>query len=398
MTRIRVVYFDFAKAAGGSIVVLLNTLKSLDRGKYDPVVVTSLPSERARQVFGELDLPIITYHQVATYVQRFRFLSQPLLRPAWRRRIASYLFTLYSSVANVLPFLLLLVRITKLRPELIHTHNGIDSMVIARLLRIPTVLHLHGPFGADSNFEVAIARSAGCCICVSQGIADQLSARGVDRDHLVVLPNPSPVPCLNEEAVVRYREFYGAADNTLVAHVGRLLAWKGQLEFLRAFARVARQFPRVTALVIGDDAEDMNVEYVEQLHGFVASEGLGERVLFTGHIGDIHNLVAAVDVVVHSSTEPEPFGLVVTEAMALGKAVIAASFGATAEIVDDGVNGILADPKNEEALSGAISKLVENPQLRRRLGDEALKKAEREYSLQRYKSALERIYAEVVPS
>lgn len=399
MTRIRVVYFDFAVATGGSIVVLLNTLKSLDREKYEPIVVTGLPKARAQEVFGGLSLPIITYHHIATYVQRFRFLSYPLFRAPWRRRIASYLFTLYSLLANLLPFLGLLLRVAKLKPALIHTHNGIDSMVIARLLGVPAVLHLHGPFGSDSNFEVAIAKTAGRCICVSQGIADVLRAKGVEQDKLVVLPNPSPIPQLDAEAVARYRRsFAGATGTTLVAHVGRLVAWKGQLEFLRAFARVARHFAGVSALVVGDDSEGLNRGYVEALHRFVADEGLRERVLFTGHIGDIHNVVAAVDVVVHSSTEPEPFGLVVTEAMALGKSVVAASFGATAEIVDDGVNGILADPNDEMALSGAISKLVGDPQLRERLGGEALRKAEREYSIWRYKGALERIYDEVVPA
>jgi glycosyltransferase involved in cell wall biosynthesis len=398
MTRIKVVYFDFAVAAGGSIVVLQNTLRSLDREKYDPVVVTCLPTARAQELFGGLSVPIITYHQSVTYVQRIRFLSQPRFLPSGRRRLASYLFTLYSTIANSLPFLRLLFQIARLRPGLIHTHNGIDSMIIANVLRIPTVLHLHGPFGAESNLEARIVRSAGRCICVSQGLADMLLERGVDPSKLVVLANPSPVPKLEDKAVTIYRQiFAGESDQPLVAHVGRLLAWKGQLEFLRAFARVAKQSPAVKALVIGDDAEGLNRSYVDQLHRFVADEGLHERVFFTGHIGDIHNLVAAVDIVVHSSTEPEPFGLVVTEAMALGKPVVAASFGATAEIVDDGATGLLADPNDEVALSGAILKLVEDPQLRQRLGEEALLKAEREYSLRRYQSALENIYDEVVP-
>lgn len=399
MTRIRVVYFDFAVAAGGSIVVLQNTLRSLDRDKYDPIVVTSLPTARAWELFGALDVPIVTYHHLANYVQRLRFLNLPLFRGNGRRRFASYLFTVYSAIANSLPFFGLLWRIARLRPALIHTHNGIDSMLIANLLRIPRVLHLHGPFGSDSGFELALARSADRCICVSQGIADELRAGGLAPEKLVVLSNPSPVPQVDEAAVARYRaSFAGPAGKTLIAHVGRLLAWKGQLEFLRAFARVAQQFPLATALVIGDDAEDINRAYVEQLHDFVASTGLRDRVYFTGHIGDIHNLVAAVDIVVHSSIEPEPFGLVVTEAMALGKPVVAASFGATAEIVDDGVTGLLANPCDEQALSSAIARLVEDPALRQRFGAAALIKAEREYSLRRYGSTLERIYDEVVPA
>jgi glycosyltransferase involved in cell wall biosynthesis len=224
-----------------------------------------------------------------------------------------------------------------------------------------------------------------------------LALRGVPADNLLVLPNPSPVPLLDTDAVTNYRAtFAGVANGVLVAHVGRLVAWKGQLEFLRAFAQVAERVPTARALVIGDDAEGLNQSYVEELQRFVVQNNLSERVIFTGRIEDIHNLVAAVDIVVHSSTEPEPFGLVVTEAMALGKPVIAASFGATAEIVDDGVNGLLVDPSDTSALAEAILKLEQDAELRERFGQAGLKKAEREYSLPRYKEALEKIYDRLV--
>lgn len=396
---ITIVYFDFAIAAGGSLVVLLNTLQSLDREKYAPVLVTALPEAQAQEMFGHLALPIITHHHRVNYVERFRFLGRPIFNTASRRRIGSYLFTLYSAALNSVPFLRLLARIRKVNPALIHTHNGIDSMVIARLLRVPAVLHLHGPFGADSKFEAAVAKMARVCICVSQGIADMLASKGVAAERLMVLPNPSPVPVLDAVAVRRYRETYaGAPDAVLVAHVGRLIAWKGQLEFLRAFALCADRNPALRALVIGDDSEGLNQNYVRELKEYVAAQGLGERVIFTGQIRDIHNLVAAADIVVHSSTEPEPFGLVVTEAMALSKPVIAASFGATTEIVDDGVTGILADPRDTEALAAALRTLAGDSALRARYGEAGLRKAEVEYSIGRYKAALERTYDKFVAS
>lgn len=392
-----VVYFDFAIAAGGSLVVLSNTLRSLDREKYAPVVVTGLPAERAQEMFGALQLPIITHRHPVNYVSRFRFLGQPIFNSPWRRRLGSYLFTLYSTALNSFAFLRLLARVRRLDPALIHTHNGIDSMVIAGLLRVPAVLHLHGPFGADSKFEAAIARMARVCICVSQGIADTLAARGVAADRLMVLPNPSPVPALDDAAVQRYRtRFASAPDAVLVAHIGRLVEWKGQMEFLHAFARAAAQAPQLRALVVGDDAEGLNQHYIRELRDYVAAQGLDERVTFTGQIGDIHNLVAAVDIVVHSSTEPEPFGLVVTEAMALAKPVIAASYGATADIVDDGVTGLLADPHDTAALADALLRLAGDAALRARLGAAGLRKAEAEYSIQRYKTALETTYERFV--
>lgn len=389
----KIVFFDFAVAVGGSIVVLFNTLKSLNREKYAPIVVTSLPDARAREIFGGLSLPIVTYHHLANYVARFVFLERPIFRVRWRKRMASYLFSAYSAFANCIPFLLLFFRILRLRPTLIHTHNGIDSMVIASFLRIPAVLHLHGPFGLNSNLEVAIAKKAKACVCVSQGVADILLSKGVNAERVFVLPNPSPVPAIDESAAAAYRKkFNQGGDRVLVAHVGRLVPWKGQLEFLQAFALIEDRLPNVTALVVGDDVEKLNEDYVCELHAFVANHGLSDKVFFTGHIGDIHNLMATVDVLVHSSTEPEPFGLVVTEAMVLGKAVIAASYGATVEIVEDNISGVLANPHNRQELADAILRIADDSALRQRLGAGALAKVERDYSVARYQAGLENIY------
>lgn len=394
---IRVVYFDFAVALGGSVIVLLNTLKSLDRTKYDPVLVTALPREEAERIFGDLQIPIISHRHPVNYVDRSVFLSRPIFSARWRRRLASYFFTICAAVANVIPILILLVRIARLRPQLIHTHNGIDSMFVALMLRVPAVLHLHGPFGANSALEVALAKVARKCVCVSKGIVEMLAAKGVDRKNLVVLGNPSPIPVCDIPAVQAYAEkFRLRPSNVLIAHVGRLVPWKGQREFLQAFALVSHKNADAIALIVGADIEELNEAYVRGLHELVEKEQLQARVFFTGQITDIHNLVAAVDIVVHSSTEPEPFGLVVTEAMAAGKPVVAANIGATVDIVDDGVTGLLADPSSSSELSEAIHSLVVDKEMRREFGVAALKKARVEYSVEHYSKKLEEIYAEVV--
>lgn len=396
MTKAKIVFFDFAVALGGSVVVLANTLKAVDRNRYDPVVVTALPAAIAREVFGSLGVPIILHHHLANYVRRFSFIGHPIFKGRWRRRLASYLFTLYSAVANALPFVVLAARIARLRPCMIHTNNAIDSMLIARLFSIPAVLHLHGPFAEESRLEVALARQARKCLCVSQGIADMLASRGVDRAALEVLPNPSPVPQYDSESTGAYRKKFAAdPDSVLIAHIGRLVSWKGQKEFLLAFAKVQQKLANVRVLIVGDDVEKLNGAYVEELHRLVRDMGLEDRVTFTGHIGDIQNLVAGVDIVIHSSTLPEPFGLVVTEAMALGKPVIAANHGATAEIVEHERTGLLADPQDADELGRAIFKLASNRSMREVFGNAARIKAEREYSLEKYGARLQAIYESV---
>jgi glycosyltransferase involved in cell wall biosynthesis len=395
--RERIVFFDFAVALGGSITVMQNTLRALDTTRYEAFLFTALPDPLAAEAFAGLDVTILTHHHIANYVARFSFIERPEFRAPWKKRLASYLFTVYSALVNWVPFVRLLFRVWRLKPDLMHTHNGIDSMLVAGLLKIPAVLHLHGPFGMDSRFEIALAKRARTCLCVSQGIADMLIERGVRRDAVVVLPNPAPIPATDPGAVEAYRKRFAVTDDAVVfVHVGRLVRWKGQLDFLRAFANVARQMPNVVAVIVGSDAENLNRDYVAQLRSFVTSEGLDARVIFTGHVRDVPNLMLAADVVVHSSIEPEPFGLVVTEAMALKRPVIAASFGATADIVDDGLTGVLVDPRNEPEFAGAILQLAQDPERRRSQGAAGFDKLLREYSIERYMATLEKVYQDAL--
>lgn len=392
-TRRRIVFFDFAVALGGSITVLQNTLRALDKSRFEATVFTALPDGVAQDAFAGLGVKVITHHHLANYVMRFAFIGNPRFSSPMKKRIASYLFTVYSALVNWIPFARLLYKVWRIQPHLMHTHNGIDSMLVARLLNIPAALHLHGPYGMDSKFEIALAKQARQCLCVSKGIADMLIERGVGHDSVVVIPNPSPVPQIDMPQVELYRRKFSVVDKPVVlAHVGRLVAWKGQLEFLKAFAICAAVHPNMVAVIVGGDVENLNEEYVAELHAYVDSIGLSDRVIFTGHVKDVQNLVGAVDVVVHSSIEPEPFGLVVTEAMALGKPVVAADLGAMQEIVVDGVTGLLCNPRDAKRFAEALARLVEDEQLRRCLGAAALVRVQREYSLESYCQRIHEIY------
>jgi glycosyltransferase involved in cell wall biosynthesis len=389
----RIVFFDFAMAMGGSVVVLVNTLKALDPIRYERVVVTALPADTAKEVFGGLGVRVIGIHYPANYVRHAAFTTKAVFNSARRRRFASYVYSLYALFVNAPRFIQLAFRIWRLKPSLIHTHNAINSMLISAMLRVPAVMHLHGPFGEKSGLELAAINVARKVICVSQGIADMLVCRGVDQGQLVVLSNPSPLPCCDASARDAYRaRFAPYPGEVVVAHIGRLAPWKGQKEFVLAFARVAAQSSQAKGLIVGDDAEKLNQVYVKELDLLIRDLGLSGRLIRTGHVKDVHNLVAAVDVVVHSSTEPEPFGLVVTEAMALAKPVIAAHHGATAEIVEHERTGLIVDPCDSQALAAAILKLVIDPSLREGFGLAGMEKVKRDYSLEGYGSRLEAIY------
>jgi glycosyltransferase involved in cell wall biosynthesis len=99
--------------------------------------------------------------------------------------------------------------------------------------------------------------------------------------------------------------------------------------------------------------------------------GLAERVGFTGFVSAVAPAMRALDIVVHASTEPEPFGLVIAEAMACGRAVIASAAGGATEIIEDGVDALTHRPGDVSALARLIAQLAGDAALRQRLGHAA---------------------------
>lgn len=106
----------------------------------------------------------------------------------------------------------------------------------------------------------------------------------------------------------------------------------------------------------------MGRDYPQQLQRLASDLGVSERVHFAGHEDDVYPWFDAMDVVVHASFG-EPFGLVLVEAMALGKPLVAAAAGGPLEIVEDGVSGLLVPPGDDAALAGAIERILDDPGL-----------------------------------
>jgi glycosyltransferase involved in cell wall biosynthesis len=156
--------------------------------------------------------------------------------------------------------------------------------------------------------------------------------------------------------------------------VGRITPWKGQDLFLRAFAQA---FPdgQQRAVVVGS-AMFGEEEYERELIALAASLGLDSRVEFRGFRENVFAELASVDVLVHASVIPEPFGQVVLEGMAAGMAVIAADAGGPAELITDAQNGRLFRTGDADSLARTMRELADDQSQRRRLGAAALASAD----------------------
>ncbi len=175
--------------------------------------------------------------------------------------------------------------------------------------------------------------------------------------------------------------------------LGRIAPWKGQDLFLRAFAAA---FPsgEERAAIIGTAM--FGEEDFERELGSLAQElGIAARVEFRGFREDIWRELGSLDVLVHASLIPEPFGQVVLEGMAAGLPVLAPDAGGPAEVIDDGSTGTLFPRGDADALAAAMRALAQDPERRRRLG-EAAREAAGAYRPQLLAGRFEQAYAEVL--
>ena len=178
-----------------------------------------------------------------------------------------------------------------------------------------------------------------------------------------------------------------------VGIVGRLDPWKGQHVFLQAFAKA---FPdgREEAILVGTSLFGAE-EYREQLERQAADLGLDGRVDFRGFRRQVEDELRRLDVLVHASTIPEPFGQVVVEGMAMGLPVVAADAGGPAEVIADGVNGLLYPPGDVDELAILLRRLATDAALRERLGEAARVRAE-DFTGERIAPKVIAVYREVL--
>jgi glycosyltransferase involved in cell wall biosynthesis len=183
-----------------------------------------------------------------------------------------------------------------------------------------------------------------------------------------------------------------------VGLVGTFARWKGQKIFLQAIAQLSPELPVRGYIIGGPIYQTVGSQWsLDELKDEAARLGLAGRIGFTGFVPDTSAAMRSLDVVVHASTQPEPFGMVIIEGMACGKAVIASQAGGASELFVDGENALGHPPGDAATLAGQIQKLVKNEELRKELGEAAREIVKRSYHGQRLAKLLLTLYRETHP-
>jgi glycosyltransferase involved in cell wall biosynthesis len=271
--------------------------------------------------------------------------------------------------------------IEQVAPTLVYT-SGFKMHVIgawAARRKIPVIWHIHDYVGARpvmsrlmrlqvSRCDAAITNSDSVRRDLRRVYGDRVAATTVY--NAVDLNQFSPAgPAADLDALAGMSAApFGTVRVGLVATMAR---WKGHEVFLRAIAQLpAALRGRVRAYVIGGAIYSTRGSQLsaDELRASTERLRISDCVGFTGFVDDVASAIRALDIVVHASTEPEPFGLAIIEAMACGKPVVVSDTGGAAEVVQLCGGAILHPPGDSTVLSACIERLVCDPSERASLG------------------------------
>jgi len=302
--------------------------------------------------------------------------------------------------------------------DVIYERNGLYNAGLAmasKRLRCPYVMF----FEADQIMELDIMNkplkgllrwranqllrynldAADCIICVTDaGKRHLVNKWNIPAKKIVVLPNAVHVDRFKPDmdARAQIRTSLGMNNKPVVIFVGNFFPWHDVVTLLKAFSEVQKTHPEARLMLVGDG--ERRVEMMKQ-----ASElGLDRSVKFTGIVphAEVPRYIAVADIAVvpYPPMQQEMWlsPLKLFEYMSSGKAVIASAVGQIVDVLQDGENGLLVPPGDVTAMSDALKTLIQDSNLRSRLGMQARKDAVNKFSWESYLSRLERIFEVVI--
>lgn len=360
-TRLLYVEGNVDGTIGGSYYSLLYLIEGLDRTRYAPSVIfhrahSMLPRFAAACDHVEvvpLWRPVRLVGPEGSDRRRRGFIHRPLA--VVQRGLNAGGFA-----ATTARFVQLLRR---WQPGLLHLNNSVASghewMLAALATRTPYVIHQRGIIERLRFPCLPLSRRAAAIICISRTVLKELAARGVGPGNLSLIENGlDPGQFVPERTADEVRRELGIPQGRrVIGLVGNVREWKGQEVLARALPAILEEVPGVVCLFVGA-ATDQDREYVARLKQVIDRAGLQGSVRFTSYRPNVADYMNVMDVVVHASILPEPFGRVALEAMALRKPVVCSREGGIAEVVEHGVTGYTVPPGQPDALVAPIVALL----------------------------------------
>ena len=412
----RILYVERPPTVGGSVISMFELVSRLDRTQFEPIILfhRANPYQEKFQDLGITTLvidrtapvpPTISSAIGASKSDITRRLSHGA---PWLLESYSLLKRIYWVVSKRRVWIRRLADLIKEHQiDLVHHNNSlygnVDSIIAARLAKVRQVCHIRA-FTGFTWLEKFTARYVDQFIYISQAVQESYHAKGIVPEQGRIIHNPvnlektvQPNEC-TADCLTRLRAEFGLNGNdVLITNIGRLDWWKGQDYFIEAIAQLAQTHPHVKGLIVGKpDLTTASQTFEAKLKERVVDQKLTDHIIFTGFRSDVPLIIAASDMVVHSASEPEPFGRVIIEAMAAAKPIIATGAGGVLDIVQDEKTGLLVPLQDAGAMAQAIRYLITNPERARQMAQAGRQRAETHFSAGRHVTAVQQLYKQLV--
>jgi len=289
--------------------------------------------------------------------------------------------------------------IRRQRIDVVNTHSSNDGWVAGLAARLAGCVlvrsrHIEVDYPNRLWSGIAYRTLPHHVLTTSQRIAGRLITElGIPPERVTCIATGIDLQRFHPDAPGTVRQQLGLADDVaLVGMISVLRSWKGHATFLDAAALLLKSGRPVHFLIAGDGPG--RVELTDK----IANEPWRDHVTLLGHRGDVETVLASLDVLVLPSYAHEGIPQIILQAQAMARAIVATRIGGIPEVVEDGVTGLLIQPRDSAALADKIALLLDDPALRRKLGAAARSYAESQHSIDRMGTRLLELYTSLRPS
>ncbi len=399
---IPVLFLDNTYTFGGAINSLLYLLRALDKSRFIPILLTAQPEIFLLKHFASLQWQHVEIKLPWVHNRIYKIITRPkLFSSGFGLKCVNRIRFLYWLMFVTLPeaFRYYLIG-RKYKVRLVHLNNIIGSqlagIIAAKFLGVPCIAHLRD-FEDVDNVTKLYAKLVNSHIAISEAIKENLLRLSVPKENIYVIHDAIDLDDFNDRLNYDYlrTEFNIANGEKLFGIFGRIIKWKGIKEFVQAAALVIQSQPNTKAFIIGDCSDGDN-EYLTEVKELIIHFDLEQDIIITGYRNDVPYFMGLMDVVVHASITPEPFGMVLIEGMAMGKPVIATKMGGPLDIVEHGCSGFLVAPGDVNEMAEAIRLLINDHELAVVMGQNGKDRVTKLFSKERYASQVEAVYLQIL--
>ncbi len=316
--------------------------------------------------------------------------------------LAKYLFLAaigFIQFTLLIPVISFWLKRKKIR--VVHLNNGIRShlplLMASHFSGCRIICHFHG-WRSFTHTEQWFTPWVDQFVAISEAGAEFLKDK-IPRRNIIAIPNGLPAGHPLEKSIAGIktdRAILGISESAkVISIVGRLVEWKGQEIYLKALARTIHDHPNVIGIILGHDP-------TPDQHYLIKLKALAEELQISSHIRflpwqeDVKAIYSISDIVVHASTDPEPFGLVILEAMFARKPVVATRGGGVGDLVVDGKTGILVEPRNVDQFAHALHQLVSDPKFANCLAEAGENRAKTYFTMEQNAARVQDLYLDLL--